>query len=114
MCLYEFDQEKYMTEEREIAEEKGQARGEKIGQARGEKIGQARGERIGQAMGQTLKIISQVQKKLSKGLSPDEIAEALEEDVSQIREIYTLLRNYPDKTPEEILNILSSMADAVK
>ena len=38
MCLYEFNQEKYIAEEREIAEEKGQKRGEKIGQERGEQL----------------------------------------------------------------------------
>ena len=106
VCLYEFDQEKYMAEEREIAEEKGirigQERGEKIGQERGEKIGQERGEKIGQE----IKLISLIQKKVLRGKSLEKIANDLEEDISEIESIYIFVKDHPDKSSDEILKMM--------
>ncbi len=72
MSIYEYDEEKHMRQEREAAWEDGRKEGRKSGFAEGEKSGKEK------------KLKDQIQKKLLKGKSVSEIADALEEDESEI------------------------------
>lgn len=55
--------------------------------------------------GRELNIISQVCKKLKKGKKPEEITEALEEDLSRIEQICRVEQECGEKcTPKEILD----------
>ena len=89
-----------------IGEKRGKELGEKIGRELGEKIGEKRGKELGEKIGQKLNLIALIQKKVSKGKSLADIAEDLEEDVSQIEDIYTLVVNHPGKTSEELIKIM--------
>ena len=71
MVLYSFDKELYENDLKQTAFEEGQ--------------------KIGMQTGEQKKLISQVQKKLAKGNSADEIADALEENVETIQGIITKL-----------------------
>ena len=53
-------------------------------EARGVAIGEVRGKILGEARGQYLKLKDQINKKLIKGNTPEEIADMLEEDVETI------------------------------
>ncbi|HIW83778.1 MAG TPA: hypothetical protein H9873_05595 [Candidatus Dorea gallistercoris] len=75
MSIYEYDQEKHLRQEREAAWEEGEKIGRKEGREAGEKIGEER------------KLLEQIQKKLSKGKTIPEIAEALEEEEGEIRRL---------------------------
>ena len=67
VSIYEYDQEKHIRQEREEAWEAG----EKVGVRKGEKN----------------KLKNQIQKKLAKGKSVSEIAEALEEEEDTIQRL---------------------------
>ena len=79
VSIYEYDQEKHIRQEREEAWEAG----EEAGREAGEKAGREAGERAGQIN----KLWEQIQKKLAKGKTIPEIAEALEEDEAVIRQL---------------------------
>lgn len=61
--------------------------------------------------GELLKLITQVRKKYDKGISPAEIAEVLEEDAETIQSIYQAIENNPDKTTEDLAEILNQNND---
>lgn len=84
MVLYSFDKELYENDLKQTAFEKG----EQIGLEKGEQIGLEKGEQIGKQN----KLISQVQKKLAKGKSVEEIADALEESIETIQHIIDTLQ----------------------
>ena len=67
VSIYEYDQEKHLRQEREAAWEEG--------------------EKIGREEGGEKKMMELIQKKLSKGKTIPEIAEALEEEESEIRRL---------------------------
>ena len=71
VSIYEYDQEKHIRQEREEAWEAG------------EKTGREAGERAGQIN----KLQEQIRKKLAKGKTIPEIAEALEEEEDTIRRL---------------------------
>ena len=71
VSIYEYDQEKHIRQEREEAWEAG------------EKAGREAGERSGEEK----KLKEQIQKKLAKGKTIPEIAEALEEEEGVIRKL---------------------------
>lgn len=48
------------------------------------------------------KLISQVMKKAKKGLSPEETAEVLEEDLTVISRIYNAVKEHPDMDEDGI------------
>ena len=73
MVLYSFDKELYEKDLKQIAYEEG--------------------EKTGIQIGEQNKLISQVQKKLAKGKSAEEIAEALEENLETIKEIIIKLQS---------------------
>jgi DNA-binding NarL/FixJ family response regulator len=72
MVLYSFDKELYEKDLKQTAYEEG--------------------EKIGMQTGEQNKLISQVQKKLTKGQSAEKIAEELEENVETIQDIITKLQ----------------------
>ncbi len=78
VSIYEYDEEKHIRQEREDAMQKGEL----------------------------LYKITLVLKKYSKGLTPEETAEMLEEDPSLIERIYSLKQNFPDLTAEELTDKL--------
>ncbi len=80
----------------------GEARGIEIGEARGIEIGEARGIEIGETRGERRKLISQVRKKVSKNVSPEETAALLEEDTTLIRQIHDLIQAHPEWDDERI------------
>ena len=80
----------------------GKAEGEARGRAEGEAIGEARGL----AKGELQKLISQVRKKATRNMAPEEIAYLLEEDTSLIVSICSALKKYPDLDDEGIRGLL--------
>lgn len=60
------------------------------------------GREEGRIEGKTLKLISQVRKKVRKNNSAEEIAEMLEEEPISIARICELIRNHPDWDDERI------------
>ena len=83
VSIYEYDQEKHIRQEREEAWEAGEKAGWEAGREAGEKTGREAGERAGQIN----KLQEQIRKKLAKGKTLPEIAEALEEDEDTIRKL---------------------------
>jgi hypothetical protein len=67
--------------------------------------GREEGLTIGRSEGETLKIIAQIQKKVRKAKSLEDIADDLEERAEDISGIYEIVKENQDKTPEEILDI---------
>ncbi|MCI8800678.1 MAG: hypothetical protein HFH88_12835, partial [Lachnospiraceae bacterium] len=65
-------------------------------------IGETRGRAEGWAEGELQKVISLVRKKISRNMSPEEIADMLEEDINLITQICHVLKKYPDLNDEEI------------
>lgn len=78
VSIYEYDEEKHIRQEREDAMQKGEF----------------------------LYKITLVLKKYTKGLTPEETADMLEEDPSLIEKIYDLKQNFPDLTAEELTDKL--------
>ena len=81
VSIYEYDQEKHIRQEREEAWEAG------------EKAGWEAGEKAGREAGQMDKLQEQIQKKLAKGKTIPEIAEALEEEEDTIRQLMERIVN---------------------
>ncbi len=73
MVLYSFDKELYEKDLKQIAYEEG--------------------EKSGIQTGEQNKLVSQVQKKLAKGNSAEQIAEALEENLETIQDIMKKLQS---------------------
>ncbi len=65
-----------------------------------------RGKRQGRNEGSLLRLVSQIQKKCRKGKSLEIIANEVEEDVEEIREIYELICQNPGESEEKILDLL--------
>ncbi len=94
------DEEKHIRQEREDAMEEGMMKGMTKGLQMGLQKGIQKGE--------LLYMITQVLKKYSKGLSPEETADMLEEDLSLIQKIYSLKQSFPNLTAEELADKLLS------
>ena len=98
MILTEYDEQ----EEREYQRAEGRAEGRELGLAEGRELGLAEGiER-----GVNLNRLTQIQKKCAKGKSLDQMAEELEEEKEKLRPLYELAVKYPDRTAEELLELL--------
>ena len=98
MILTEYDEQ----EEREYQRAEGRAEGRELGLAEGRELGLAEGiER-----GVNLSRLAQIQKKYAKGKSLDQMAEELEEEKEKLRPLYELAVKYPDRTAEELLELL--------
>ncbi len=92
VSIYEYDQEKHLRQEREAAWEEG----ERIGREEGERIGRKEGREAGEKIGEERKMRELIQKKLSKGKSIPEIAEALEEEEGEIRSMILSMEEDPN------------------
>lgn len=77
------------------------------GQRIGQELGMAQGIVQGRAQGEFLKLISLTQKKVQKKKLLEEAAEALEETIDELRPIYDAVKEHPDKSPAELLEILN-------
>ncbi len=66
----------------------------------------AEGRAEGLAEGAAQKLLSQLKKKYAKGKALAQIADEVEEDVESIRPLYDLVVKYPDKTAEELSDML--------
>ena len=69
----------------------------------GREEGRAEGRAEGEADGRTYNIIAQLRKKLQKGKSDATAADELEEDLDTIQPLYSLIKQYPAESDEEIL-----------
>ena len=78
VSIYEYDQEKHIRQEREEAWEAGERKGEENKMEAWE---------AGERKGEENKIMELIQKKLAKGKSVSEIAEALEEEEDTIQRL---------------------------
>jgi hypothetical protein len=59
----------------------------------------------GREEGRNLKEISLFQKKIKKGKNIEEVADALEEEVADISELYNIVKENLEKDPENILEL---------
>ena len=94
MILTEYDEQ----EEREYQRAEGRAEGRELGLAEGIEKGIERGVNLSR--------LTQIQKKYAKGKSLDQMAEELEEEKEKLRPLYELAVKYPDRTAEELLELL--------
>lgn len=72
-------------------------------QRRGEIVGEKRGRQEGEI----IKLIVQTKKKIQRGDTKEKIADDLMEEESVIQPIYEAIKQYPDKTKEEIYKMLN-------
>ena len=72
----------------------------------GREEGKEEGLETGRSEGEMLKLMSQIQKKVLKGKNAEEIAEDLDEEVGNIREIYDAVIQNKEGSRAEILNLL--------
>lgn len=68
--------------------------------------GREEGRAEGKAEGEILKLLSQIRKKINKGCSPSDIADALEESEEFIHRILDLIHKYPEWTDEQLADFL--------
>ena len=65
-------------------------------------------ENRGVRAGKLLNQISMIQKKVKKNKNLEQIADELEESATKIRPIYDQVKQHPDKTAEEIYNLINN------
>ena len=65
------------------------------------------GRKEGKKEGEILKLITQVQKKIARGDSLEKIADDLIEDETVIKPIYQLVQGNPNKTEDDIYQMLN-------
>ena len=65
-------------------------------------------ENRGVRAGKLLNQISMIQKKVKKNKNLEQIADELEESTTKIRPIYNQVKQHPDKTAEEIYNLINN------
>lgn len=76
-----------------------------IGLERGEAIGLEKGQAIGLEKGQFLTLINQIIKKMKRGLSSADIADALETDLKTVDMICAIAQRYaPEYDTDKICN----------
>lgn len=99
VSIYEYDQEKHLRQEREAAWEDGRKNGwengRKDGWTDGHAEGLAEGLTKGEQSGKEEKVKELIQKKILKGKTTAEIAEALEEEETEILRLIEEMQN-PD------------------
>ena len=84
----------------------GEALSRAKGRAEGREEGRAEGREEGRQQGEILKLITMVKKKIENGDSVAKIADDLLEDADVIEKIYDIVKENPEKTREEICEIL--------
>ena len=110
MILFEYDEEAHIASEREIAREEGLEQGRSVGLEQVRSEGLAQGMRRGQKRGSALTLIAMTRKKMQRGKSLEEIAEDLEEEAQALEPIYQAVSENPQRSPEEILELLPEEA----
>ena len=65
-------------------------------------------ENRGIYQGKILTQISMIQKKVKKNKNLEQIVDELEEPMEEIRPIYDQVKQHPDKTAEEIYNLINN------
>ena len=73
----------------------------------GRKAGREAGRAEGRAEGRELKVLSLIQKKMQRGDSLEKIADDLLEEIESIQPIYNMIKEHPEKTMEEIYDVLN-------
>lgn len=90
----------------------------RMSEERGVKYMQKWEERVydrleGKAEGKAIRLVEQIQKKCAKGKSFSQIADEVEEEQESIREYYEAILSAPEKTAEEIVELLEERANEV-
>lgn len=83
VSIYEYDAEKHMRQEKEESWEEGH----RAGLEEGHRTGLEEGHRTGLAEGRKEILLEQIKKKMEKGLTPEAMADVLEEDEETIRNL---------------------------
>lgn len=65
-----------------------------------------RGRQRGEIQGEIKIKILQIQKKIKKNKQLSQIADEIEEDEENIKDLYELIKKYPEKTKEEIYDLI--------
>ena len=89
----------YLREQMAIRDKESQLRS-------AENRGRREGREEGRKQGEVLKLIMMVKKKIENGDSVAKIADDLLEDADVIEKIYDIVKENPEKTREEICEIL--------
>lgn len=75
---------------------------------RGRREGKEEGRKEGIYQGKILTQISMIQKKVKKNKNLEQIVDELEEPMEEIKPIYDQVKQHPDKTAEEINNLINN------
>ena len=75
---------------------------------RGRREGKEEGRKEGIYQGKILTQISMIQKKVKKNKNLEQIVDELEEPMEEIKPIYDQVEQHPDKTAEEIYNLINN------
>ena len=75
---------------------------------RGRREGKEEGRKEGIYQGKILNQISMIQKKVKKNKNLEQIVDELEEPMEEIKPIYDQVKQHPDKTAEEIYQLLEN------
>ncbi|MGI6008495.1 MAG: hypothetical protein ACOX8E_13560 [Ruminococcus sp.] len=94
VSIYEYDVEKHMRQEKEESWEEGHRQGLE----EGHRTGLEEGHRIGLEKGREEILVKQIKKKLEEGLTPEEIADMLEEEEETIKDLIERIKR--DKPSE--------------
>lgn len=73
-----------------------------------ENRGKEEGRKEGIYQGKILTQISMIQKKVKKNKNLEQIVDELEEPMEEIKQIYDQVKQHPDKTAEEIYQLLEN------
>ena len=107
MILTEYNEKEEREYLRRESIAEGIAEGLEKGIAEGIEKGIKKGIEKGIPKGMSLKTLAQIQKKYAKGKSLSQMAEELEEEEESLRPLYELVVKYPDKTAEELTELLT-------
>ena len=109
MSQDERDRYLYLREEMAASDRVSQLQSaENRGRREGRKEGKEEGRKEGIYQGKILTQISMIQKKVKKNKNLEQIVDELEELMEEIRPIYDQVKQHPDKTAEEIYQLLEN------
>ena len=104
-----WDHNSFMKSAKIIGIREGREEGRKEGREEGRREGRKEGREEGRKEGYREALVSIVIKKLQKGMSAEEIADFLEEDVLTIQRIYDIANTYaPEYDIEKIVQKLEN------
>ncbi|MGI6012055.1 MAG: hypothetical protein ACOX8H_11295 [Ruminococcus sp.] len=98
VSIYEYDAERHMRQEKEESWEDGHRKGLEEGHRIGLEEGRCTGLEEGRCAGREEILMEQIKKKLEKGLTPEEIADILEEEEETIKDLIERIKR--DKLSE--------------